>query len=326
MSKQSGKSHKGLFQSYWVRVLKLALGVVLCLVTTSVWSQSLAKEEDAEPVARVGVKEIRGPRVEAYLRATVPGWPLQPELQPPLRRAAVEHLVRRELVYLWLAKNGFSATEAEIEWRVDERRSELERVEKKLADYLAEQQLTLAEFQDGFGWELAWTKYLDAMLTEEMIAERFRACPRDFDGTELHVAQILFAVTAERNREQAFLLAEKVRQQLQRGELTWEAAVGEHSIAASREVGGDLGWIRRREPMPEDFTLPAFKLREGELAPPFATRYGVHLVKCLEVRPGKQQLGDVRELVRRDLMESEYSRLAEVMRDEVEVWIRPEKK
>jgi parvulin-like peptidyl-prolyl isomerase len=251
---------------------------------------------------------------------------LQPELQPPLRRAAVEHLVRRELVYLWLAKNGFSATEAEIEWRVDERRSELDRVEKKLADYLAEQQLTLAEFQDGFGWELAWTKYLDAMLTEEKIAERFRACPRDFDGTELHVAQILFAVTAERNREQAFLLAEKIRQQLQRGELTWEAAVGEHSIAASREVGGDLGWIRRREPMPEDFTLPAFKLREGELAPPFATRYGVHLVKCLEVRPGKQQLGDVRELVRRDLMESEYSRLAEVMRDEVEVWIRPEKK
>jgi parvulin-like peptidyl-prolyl isomerase len=231
-------------------------------------------------------------------------------------------LVRRELVYLWLVKNGFSATEAEIEWRVDERRSELERVEKKLADYLAEQQLTRAELQDGFGWELAWKKYLDATLTEVKIAERFRASPRDFDGTELKVSQILFAVAAERDREQAFLLAEKVRQQLQRGELTWEAAVREHSIAASREVGGDLGWIRRREPMPEDFTLPAFKLREGELAPPFATRYGVHLVKCVEVRPGKQQLGDVSDLVRRDLMESEYLRLAELMRAEVEVWIR----
>ena len=322
MSKQSGDGRKCHFYFGLISLLKLALGMTLCLGTTSTWSQSLANVEDAEPAARVGVKEIRDPRVEAYLRATVPGWPLQPELQLPLRRAAVEHLVRRELVYLWLVKNGFSATEAEIEWRVDERRSELERVEKKLADYLAEQQLTRAELQDGFGWELAWKKYLDATLTEVKIAERFRASPRDFDGTELKVSQILFAVAAERDREQAFLLAEKVRQQLQRGELTWEAAVGEHSIAASREVGGDLGWIRRREPMPEDFTLPAFKLREGELAPPFATRYGVHLVKCVEVRPGKQQLGDVSELVRRDLMESEYLRLAELMRGEVEIWIR----
>jgi hypothetical protein len=46
------------------------------------------------------------------------------------------------------------------------------------------------------------------------------------------------------------------------------------------------------------------------------------LVKCVEVRPGKQQLGDVSDLVRRDLMESEYLRLAELMRAEVEVWIR----
>jgi hypothetical protein len=325
VSKQSGKSQKSFFHLCLMNLLKLALGVTLCLGTTFAWSQSLAKVEDAEPAARVGEKEIRDPRVEAYLRATVPGWPLQSELQLPLRRAAVEHLVRRELVYLWLVKNGFSATEAEIEWRVDERCSELERVEKKLADYLAEQQLTRAELQDGFGWELAWKKYLDATLTEVKIAERFRASPRDFDGTELKVSQILFAVTAERDREQAFLLAEKVRQQLQRGELTWEAAVREHSIAASRELGGDLGWIRRREPMPEDFTLPAFKLSEGELTPPFATRYGVHLVKCVEVRPGKQQLGDVRELVRRDLMESEYLRLAELMRGEVEIWIRPGK-
>ncbi|MFM7116983.1 MAG: peptidylprolyl isomerase [Planctomycetota bacterium] len=325
MSKQSGDLRTFLTQYRLVSLFKLALVVALCLAAKSAWSQSDPKPDSAEAVARVGVKEIRDPRVEAYLRATVPGWPLKTELQSPLRRAAVEHLVRRELVYLWLANNGFAATEAEIDWRIDERRSELARVEKKLTDYLAEQQLSLAELQAEFGWELAWKKYLDATLTEEKLAKRFRASPRDFDGTELHVAQILFAVTAERDRDQAIQLAEKIRQQLQRGELTWEAAVREHSIAASRELGGDLGWIRRREPMPEDFTQPTFKLSEGELAPPFATRYGVHLVKCLEVRPGKRQLGDVRELVRRDLMESEYLRLAELMRGEAQVWVRPEK-
>lgn len=325
MSKQGGSFCVLLSQYRLVSLFRLALFVALCLNGKSAWSQSDVIPNDSEPAARVGVKEIRDSRVEAYLRATVTGWPLKPELQSPLRRAAVEHLVRRELVYVWLVRNGFAATEAEIEWRIDERRSELARVERKLTDYLAEQQLTLAELHDEFGWELAWTKYLDATLTEEKLAERFRASPRDFDGTELHIAQILFAVTADRDREQAIELGERIRQQLQRGELTWEAAVSEHSVAASRELGGDLGWIRRREPMPEDFSLPTFKLSEGELAPPFATRYGVHLVKCLEVRPGKQQLGDARELVRRDLMASEYLRLAELMRGEVEVWIRPEK-
>lgn len=325
MSKASGEFRKRPLDRCLVTRFVLALGVTLSLGVLPAWSQSIAKVEDAGPAARVGAKEIREPRVEAYLRGTVPGWPLDPEMRPPLRRAAVEHLVRRDLVFLWLAKNGFSATKAEIDWRVDERRSQLERVEKKLDHYLAEQQMTLAELQDEFGWEMAWKKYLDTALTEEKIAERFRVSPRDYDGTELHLAQILFGVTEERDRWETVSLADKIRQQIQRGELTWEAAVREHSIAASREVGGDLGWIRRHEPMPEDFASVAFTLSEGELASPLGSSYGVHLIKCLEVRPGKQQLGDVRDSVRRDLMESEFLRLAELMRGEVEVWIRPEK-
>jgi len=309
----------------WAGLLLLLTGVANSASPLAAQSQNVAALDETAPAARVGDKQIRDVSVDSYLRATVPGWPPKPELQRALQKAAVEHLVRRKLVHLWLSKNGFSPTPAEVEWRVDEIRSELERVEKQLDSYLAERQLTLAEFQDELDWEMAWQKYLDTTLTEEKIAGRFQTGPRDFDGTELHVAQILWAVTKEQNREQALLLAEKVRQQLQRGEISWDVAVREHSIAASREMNGELGWIRRHEPMPEDFSQVAFQLSEGDLAPPFASRFGVHLVKCLEVRPGKQQLGDVRELVRRELMEKEYLRLAELMRGDVEVWIRPEK-
>lgn len=313
------------FQSLLSRLVLCGLGLGVLLSPSHAQSQNVSRSIAEEPAARIGDKIIRDLRVDSYLRATVPGWPVKPELQSPLRKAAVEHLIRRELVHLWLKKNNFSPTPAEVEWQIDEIRADLERVEKKLDTYLTERQLTLEELQDDLDWELAWEKYLSATLTEEKIVERFQVAPRDFDGTELRVAQILLAVTGERDREQSILLAEKVRQQLQRGELGWDAAVREHSVAASRELGGELGWIRRHEPMPEDFSRVAFQLSEGELASPFASRFGVHIVKCLEVRPGKRQLGDVRELVRRDLMESDYLRLAELMRGEVEVWIRPEK-
>jgi peptidyl-prolyl cis-trans isomerase SurA len=302
-------------------LVRLCCLLLLLAVPSPVRSQTSPNSETA---ARVGGFEIRGVRVEAYLQQTVPGWPLEGEQQAQARAAATEHLVNRQLVLLALRQQGIKSTPAELEWKLDEVRAELQRVGRQLDEHLQVRQQTEEELRNDFDWELSWSKYLAQTLTDERLSKHFEARPRDFDGTELHVAQILLPAEPSAEQGGGLPTAEKLRRELVEGQVEWSVAVRRHSISPSRERDGDLGWIRRREPMPEEFSRVAFTLGEGEISLPHTSRFGVHLIKCLEVRPGKRQLGDVRSEVYRAAMEEEFRRLAAEMRSKVEVWIRPQ--
>ena len=57
--------------------------------------------------------------------------------------------------------------------------------------------------------------------------------------------------------------------------------------------------------MPPTFSKAAFELDEGEISRPVATPFGVHLIKCLELKEGKtgwrDALNEVRQNAIRDL-------------------------
>lgn len=283
----------------------------------------------ASPLAIVAGFEIRNERVERYLAEKVPGWPLAEEWQSTLRQEALDHLVRRQQILEFLRRSPAAAGPAEIQVRLDEIQAELAQVGRDLPDYLATTQQTPAELRNEIEWALTWRKHLDATLNDEYLQELYDRQRRDFDGTELRVAQILWAIPerpdAAAAAEEILNVATDVRAQLLSGKLDWDTSVQTYSIAPSKIAAGDLGWIRRYDPMPEDFSVAAFALQPGQIAPPFRSRFGVHLIKCLEVRPGKFQLGDVRETVRAAAMKQEFSRLAEQAREIVPVVV-PEKR
>ena len=70
-----------------------------------------------------------------------------------------------------------------------------------------------------------------------------------------------------------------------------------YSDGPSREVGGDLGFIPRRGRMIESFSAAAFRLKSGEISPPVATPFGIHLITVTEEKRGELTLADVREPV-----------------------------
>src|SRR2546428_571863 len=67
----------------------------------------------------------------------------------------------------------------------------------------------------------------------------------------------------------------------------------------SAPSGGDLGWVRRGEMMPQ-FERALFALKKGEISPePVRTPFGFHAIKVLDVREaGKKPLKDVAAQIR----------------------------
>jgi parvulin-like peptidyl-prolyl isomerase len=254
---------------------------------------------------------IRSDRVEFYLEQTIPQWPVAELIQPRLRAEALEHLIRRQLIANSLQRGNYAATATEISWRLDELREGLARVDQQLSDHLKKMRLTESELKQEIAWQIAWQKFLDEKLTDEAIGVFYDQHRRDFDGTEIRVAQILFEPsTATDATNQTMERAIIIKQQLVAGQLSWNDAVKQFSTAPSKQQAGELGWIRRHEPMPKDFSVAVFRLEVGKIADPFQTAFGTHIVKCLEIRPGKKLLGDVREEVLRASTENWFRTLS----------------
>jgi parvulin-like peptidyl-prolyl isomerase len=56
-----------------------------------------------------------------------------------------------------------------------------------------------------------------------------------------------------------------------------------------------LGFVTRHGEHVEAFSKAAFALAPGEMSPPVVTPFGVHLIQCVEIKPGTKTLDDVRE-------------------------------
>src|SRR5262249_15228248 len=76
-------------------------------------------------------------------------------------------------------------------------------------------------------------------------------------------------------------------QDVSSGKLTFADAAKQHSQAPSAKDGGDIGWIERHRPSPEDFSRRAYSLKVGEVSEPFPSPFGVHLITVLDEKPGK---------------------------------------
>lgn len=91
----------------------------------------------------------------------------------------------------------------------------------------------------------------------------------------------------------------------------------EHSQDGSAANGGDLGWASPGMFVPE-FEEVLDALSPGQIAPPFVSRFGVHLVQLLERREAKLSAREERELARNELrqkkLEEAFAQWAEDIR------------
>jgi peptidyl-prolyl cis-trans isomerase C len=218
-----------------------------------------------------------------------------------LMRAARDQVIDRRLVLDYLTSSGQAASKGDVDAALSQFEKELKAQNLTLAQHCEKVGLTPDDIRRSLAWKLSWKRYCDRYLTAENLEKYFERNRREFDGTQLRVAQILFKLPAEADEaamDAAKERATKVRQEIVSGKIAFSETAKKHSEAPSSEAGGDIGWIERHKPMPEGFSRAAYALKKGDVSEPIVSPFGVHLVTVLDEKPGTRTWRDAESELR----------------------------
>jgi parvulin-like peptidyl-prolyl isomerase len=266
----------------------------LAIAALSLFATAAVRADDAQIAARVNGEPIYARQVQHELQQALKGRALSPEEAKVAREQMRDQLVDRRLVMAYLKSTQQAASPQDVDFELEQLLKRLKARERPLADYLKSLDITEADLRDEFAWKISWKRYLERYVTPENLQKYFDQNRREFDGTQLRVAHIL--LKADPNDaaqiEAARKKAGEIREQIASGKLTFVAAAQQHSQSPSAENGGDIGLIERHQPMPEAFSQAAFALAQDAVSEPVVTPFGVHLIKCLEIKPGQKPWQD----------------------------------
>jgi hypothetical protein len=310
--------------------MKLRILAAICLVSLG-QNISHAQTSPGEPsggavAATVGDEEILVSQAQRLVAKITAGKKTNPQALPFMQAQALEELVSRRLVLAYAARTGAAATAEEIAAEKEKFSSQLadrhEATEKRTGPICAKHpegrsgKLDLSPFpadlRRQFAWNVVWAKYAARYVTLERRQTYFSAHQRELDGTRLVVSHILLRQASP--GEDLFKQADAMRSDIRGGKLSFADAARKYSGGPSRDQGGRLGPIGRHGPMDEAFSRAAFRLAPGEISPPVKTPFGVHLIRCDEVRPGDKRLGDVTREVDDALERELLDKLAQLQR------------
>src|SRR6516164_206997 len=118
-------------------------------------------------------------------------------------------------------------------------------------------------------------------IPEEVLKKQYQDNIRQYEvPNQVHVQHILFKTVGQTEAETK-KKAEDVLKQARKGVKFDELAKKYSEDPGSKDKGGDLGWIRQGQTVPE-FEKEAFSLAPSQISDLVRTQYGFHIIKVLE--------------------------------------------
>lgn len=124
-------------------------------------------------------------------------------------------------------------------------------------------------------------------VTPSEVKRFFDAIPKDslpYFNSEVEVGEIVYIppVNAE-EKSKSRLKLDNIREQIVTGAATFEEMAQKYSDDGSARIGGDLGWAKRGNYVPE-FEAAAYLLENNEISPVIESPFGFHIIQMLERR------------------------------------------
>ncbi|MEM7454913.1 MAG: peptidyl-prolyl cis-trans isomerase [Planctomycetota bacterium] len=232
-------------------------------------------------------------------------------LRPEILASGLQQLIDRKIVFLKMVEDGTAYSDESVAVEIAKFERELQVVGETLDQWLEKQAISRSHFEFEVRWRLSWKRLLDRSLSDQALENYYNFNRRKFDGTELQVAHILFQDTSSESAAKM----NRLRDDLSNGTVSWTDAVTGNSDAPSSNDNGLVGWININGPMDPKFTAAAFELEPGEISEVTHSPFGIHLIKCMDVNPGKNEFRDVIDKVRSDATEYGFRQIVTSTRD-----------
>lgn len=166
-------------------------------------------------------------------------------------------------------------------------------------------------------------EFLRDKVNEEAIQNFYASNPDRFQARKAHVAHILLRTntqTSDSEKQALQTKAQEIYSRAMAGEDFAKLAQEYSEDMMSAKQGGDLGWLQEGAIDPV-FSNTVFNMKEGEVAQPFATPFGFHVVKVVEApqvikQPFEKVKGDIRYELRQQAKDAEMKRLLSLVKIE----------
>jgi parvulin-like peptidyl-prolyl isomerase len=274
-------------------------------------------------VATVGDEKITNTELDRVVQSQLRGQPVPPEVMPEIRKSILESMIMNKLVTQFVATKNIKVEASRIDETIAQITKQVTEAGADLPTVLKAQGMTEEGLRKQLASELAVEKYLKAEVTDEKAEEYFNAHKKEFDGTQVKASHILLkyepASTADEKKAANDKMA-TIRQEITGGGDFADAAK-QHSACPSNAQGGDLGFFARHGQMVEPFAAVAFGLESGGISELVETRFGVHLIKVTEVKPGETKFAEAKDAVTRTLYQQLLEKVAEEQRKVTKVEI-----
>lgn len=134
--------------------------------------------------------------------------------------------------------------------------------------------------------------------------------------TQTQARHILLRVDNKMTTEKAVAELAEFKRRIQAGNADFASLARDNSQDASAKSGGDLGWTRAGQFVPE-FEEVLDRLAPGQISDPVVSRFGVHLIQVVARRETKLTQAEQREAARSVLREKKIAESYETWVQEV---------
>ena len=302
--------------------LRAVLALAACLIAPGRAIAQEKKDDSAEGpqvVATIDGDPIYASEIDVMLSNLQKNRQVNPQSAPFVRAELLNQVINRRLAERVLRRDEAYVKDADIEKEIDKYKTQAYAMRLTLDQYVAKRRITLGTLRHEAAWQLGWAKYLDAKLGEAL-EDYFKAHQKELDGTQIRASHIL--LRSDRFNEPLSHLiqrAEKIREDIEAGKISFEDAAAKYSAGPSRHAKGDLGFFPRYGVMSEEFSKAAFELEKGQLSKPVPSTFGVHLITVTDFKPGSRQWTEAVAQIKDPASLSLFEKLSDEERGKAEI-------
>ncbi|MDR4507673.1 MAG: peptidylprolyl isomerase [Candidatus Brocadiaceae bacterium] len=250
---------------------------------------------------------------------------LSPETLETVRQEILDQLITSTLMEEFIDKKGLIVTFEEVESEIEKLRESIEgntNSFQPLEKVLGEIGSTIHDFRRSIKHSIALDKYFKNKLDDKTLRKYFEANKSVFDDEAVKVSHILID-TRNMNTQAEFSMAreqiKKIEKEIEHG-AAFDVLARQYSDCKSAAIGGDLGYIKRKDDLGTLFINTVFSLQVNQVSPPVRTAYGYHLIKITDKKEGSNiAFENVKDEVRLKALDEEIFKLLVQLRKEAHI-------